>query len=45
MEEVMQKSIEADRSTEAAEQEEFDTLEIEVETIDKDLKRLRRSKR
>lgn len=41
MEEVMQKSITENRSTEEAEQEEFDTLEAEVETIDRDLKRLR----
>ena len=37
----MQKGIEGDRTSEGAEQEQFDTLEAEVETIDKDLKRLR----
>jgi HK97 family phage prohead protease len=41
MEEVMQKSVAENRSTEEAEQDEFDTLEAEVDTIDKDLKRLR----
>jgi HK97 family phage major capsid protein/HK97 family phage prohead protease len=41
MEEVMQKSIEEGRSSDEAEQEEFDTLESEVEAIDHDLKRLR----
>ncbi len=38
---VMQKSIDEARSTDAAEQEEFDTLQAEVEAIDGDLKRLR----
>lgn len=38
---VMQKSIDEGRSTDASEQEEFDTLEQEVEQIDGDLKRLR----
>lgn len=38
---VMQKSMDEGRSTEAAEQEEFDTLNQEVEQIDGDLKRLR----
>jgi HK97 family phage major capsid protein/HK97 family phage prohead protease len=38
---VMQKSIDAGRSTDAAEQETFDGLEQEVESIDGDLKRLR----
>ncbi|MFK4062941.1 phage major capsid protein [Brucella anthropi] len=38
---VMQKSIDEGRSTDAAEQEEFDTLNGEVEKIDGDLKRLR----
>lgn len=41
MAEVMQKSMDEGRSTDAAEQEEFDTLEQEVDAIDGDLKRLR----
>ncbi len=41
MGEVMQKSIDEGRSTDAAEQEEFDTLEGELAAIDGDLKRLR----
>lgn len=41
MEEVMQKSIDEGRSTDEAEQEEFDTLETEIDAIDGDLKRLR----
>jgi HK97 family phage major capsid protein/HK97 family phage prohead protease len=41
MAEVMQKSIDEGRSTDQAEQEEFDTLEQEVGAIDGDLKRLR----
>ena len=41
MESIMQKSLDESRSTDEAEQEEFDTLEGEVETVDKDLKRLR----
>lgn len=41
MAEVMQKSIDEGRSTDQAEQEEFDTLDQEVEAIDGDLKRLR----
>ena len=41
MEEVMQKSMEDGRSTDAAEQEEFDTLEQENIAIDGDLKRFR----
>jgi HK97 family phage prohead protease len=41
MEAVMQKGIEEGRSTEEADQQEFDNLEGEVDTIDKDLKRLR----
>ncbi|NLS07617.1 phage major capsid protein [Rhizobium sp. P32RR-XVIII] len=41
MSEVMQKSIDEGRSTDQAEQEEFDTLEQEVGQIDGDLKRLR----
>lgn len=40
MAEVMTKSMEDGRSTDADEQEEFDTLEREVEAIDGDLKRL-----
>ncbi|WP_313760178.1 phage major capsid protein [Rhizobium sp.] len=38
---VMQKSIDEGRSTDQAEQEEFDTLESEVDQIDGDIKRLR----
>lgn len=41
MAEVMQKSIDEGRSTDQAEQEEFDTLAAEVDAIDGDLKRLR----
>lgn len=41
MAEVMQKSMEEGRSTDQAEQEEFDTLAQEVEAIDADLKRFR----
>lgn len=41
MSEVMQKSMDEGRSTDQAEQEEFDTLSQEVEAIDGDLKRLR----
>ncbi|WP_226576535.1 phage major capsid protein [Acuticoccus sediminis] len=41
MTEVMQKSIDEGRSTDTSEQEEFDGLERDVETIDADLKRLR----
>lgn len=37
--EVMQKSLEEGRSTDEAEQEEFDTLQNEIEAIDKDLAR------
>jgi HK97 family phage prohead protease len=39
---VMQKSIDEGRSTDAAEQEDFDTLDQEVDAIDKDLTRLRK---
>lgn len=39
--EVMQKSMDEGRSTDTAEQEEFDTLEQEINAIDGDLKRLR----
>ncbi|MEO3387333.1 phage major capsid protein [Mesorhizobium sp. CAU 1741] len=41
MEEIMTKSAESGRSTDEAEQEEFDTLESEVSQIDGDLKRFR----
>ncbi len=41
MADVMQKSIDEGRSTDASEQEEFDTLSAEVDAIDGDLKRLR----
>lgn len=41
MAEVMQKSIDEGRSTDQAEQEEFDTLESEIGALDGDLKRLR----
>lgn len=40
MEAVMQKSMDENRSTDAAEQEEFDTLADEVKAIDADLTRL-----
>ena len=41
MDAVMQKSLDEDRTTDAAEQDEFDMLAAEVEAIDKDLVRLR----
>lgn len=41
MEEVMQKSIDDGRSTDANEQEEFDELQASTEAIDKDLVRLK----
>ncbi|MET3899681.1 HK97 family phage major capsid protein/HK97 family phage prohead protease [Devosia sp. UYZn731] len=41
MAEIMQKGGEGGRTTDAAEQEEFDTLSGEVEAIDADLKRFR----
>lgn len=41
MEAVMSRSIEEGRSTDAAEREEFDTLEQDIEALDGDLKRLR----
>ena len=41
MTEIMQKSVDEGRSTKEDEQEEFDTLETEVEQIDGDLKRFR----
>lgn len=42
MEEVLQKSMEEGRSTDAAEQEEFDTLDGEIKQVDNDLVRLKR---
>jgi HK97 family phage major capsid protein/HK97 family phage prohead protease len=42
MEEVMTKSMDEGRSTDVAEQEEFDGLESELDAIDKDLGRLRK---
>jgi HK97 family phage major capsid protein len=42
MAEVMQKSLDEGRSTDAAEAEEFDSLEGEVKTIDEDLVRLKK---
>lgn len=39
---IMQKSLDEGRSTEADEAEEFDTIEGEIKTIDEDLVRLRR---
>jgi HK97 family phage prohead protease len=42
MDAVMQKSIDEDRTSDAAEQEEFDTLSAEVEAIDSQLVRLRK---
>jgi HK97 family phage major capsid protein len=42
MEEVMTKSMDEGRSTDVAEQEEFDGLESELDAIDKDLDRLRK---
>lgn len=42
MDAIMQKSIDEGRSTDEAEQEEFDSLSDEVDTIDKDLERLRK---
>ncbi len=41
MEDVMQKTLEEDRTSDAGEQEEFDSLNATVEAIDKDLVRLR----
>jgi len=41
MEAVLQKSLDEDRTADAAEQEEFDTLNTEVEAVDKQLVRLR----
>ena len=42
MDAVMQKSLDEDRTADAAEQEEFDTLNTEVEAIDSQLVRLRK---
>ena len=41
MEEIMQKSADEGRSTDAEEQEEFDNLEAELKSLDGDLKRYR----
>jgi HK97 family phage major capsid protein len=41
MADIMQKAIDDGRSTDVAEAEEFDTLKSEVETVDRDLTRLR----
>jgi HK97 family phage prohead protease/HK97 family phage major capsid protein len=45
MDEVMQKALDEDRTTNAEEQETFDTLAAEVEAVDKDLVRLRQIER
>lgn len=45
MNEVMQKSLDENRSTDTAEAAEFDTLEGEIKTIDGDLARLRKMER
>jgi hypothetical protein len=42
MGEIMQKSVDEGRSSDEAEQEEFDTVSDEVDKIDKDLERLRK---
>lgn len=42
MESVMQKTLDEDRTSDAAEQDEFDNLSAEVEAVDKDLVRLRK---
>ena len=42
MEAVMQKSLDEDRTSDAGEQDEFDSLSGEVEALDKDLVRLRK---
>jgi HK97 family phage prohead protease len=42
MEAVMQKTLDEDRTSDAAEQEEFDQLSGEVDALDKDLVRLRK---
>ena len=41
MEAIMQKTLDEDRTSDAAEQEDFDARQAEVEAIDKDLVRLR----
>jgi HK97 family phage prohead protease len=45
METIMQKSLDEDRTSDAAEQEEFDTLAGDVDALDKDLVRLRQVER
>jgi len=45
MNEVMQKSLDENRSTDTAESEEFDTLETEIKALDADLVRLRKMER
>lgn len=45
MNEVMQKSLDENRSTDAAESQEFDDLETEIRTLDADLVRLRKMER
>lgn len=45
MGEVMQKSLDENRSTNTAESAEFDTIEGQIKTIDEDLARLRRMER
>lgn len=45
MNEVMQKSLDENRSTDTAESQEFDDLETEIKTIDADLVRLRKMER
>jgi HK97 family phage prohead protease len=45
MEAIMQKSLDEDRTSDAAEQDEFDRLNGDVEAIDKDLVRLRQVER
>lgn len=42
MEALMQKSFDEDRTLDAAEAEEFDTLDVEIKQVDEDLARLRR---
>jgi HK97 family phage prohead protease len=42
MESIMQKTLDEDRTSDAAEQDEFDNLSSEVDAIDKDLVRLRK---
>ncbi len=45
MNEVMQKSLDEDRSTNSAESQEFDELETEIKALDGDLERLRKMER